>query len=59
MRIEIETWPEPDQAPAAPPAGGPPAVAPAAEGRWRLIQVVLSAHDADTEDVTNGGQRDA
>lgn len=42
-------WPEP----------GPANTAPSAEGRWRLIHVVLSAHDADTEQVTNGGQQDA
>jgi hypothetical protein len=55
MKIEIESWPEsagwpkPDRADATPPA----------EGRWRVIQVVLSAHDADTEQVTNEGQQDA
>lgn len=55
MRIEIETWPgpgdraEPD---AAPPAGG----------RWRVLQVVLSEHDADVAQVeraAGGGRRDA
>ena len=43
MDLEPTTeWPEP----------GPAKTAPSAEGRWRLIQVVLSAHDADTEQVT-------
>ena len=55
MKIEIETWPEP----AGWPESGPANTPPSAEGRWRLIQVVLSAHDADTEQVMNGGQRDA
>jgi hypothetical protein len=59
IEIEIETWPEstgrpePHMANAAPPA----------EGRWRLLQVVLPEHDAGTEQVTNQvaqeGQQDA
>jgi hypothetical protein len=57
MRIEIETgtWPEP----AGRPQPGPVNTPPPAEGRWRLLQVVLSAHDADTERLTNEGQQDA
>lgn len=44
IEIEIETWPEPDDRRAAPPhAGG--------GGRWRLLQVALSEHDAGTEQV--------
>ena len=55
IEIEIETWPE-----TAGEAGpGPADTPPSAEGRWRLLQVVLSAHDADTEQVANGGQQDA
>jgi hypothetical protein len=58
MKIEIETWPESTEWPEPGPANTPPSP----EGRWRLIQVVLYAHDADaehTEQVTNGGQQDA
>lgn len=40
IEIEIETWPEADAAPS--PAGG---------GRWRLLQVALSEHDAGTERI--------
>ncbi len=54
IEIETETWPEPAGRPAPGPASTPPAA-----GRWRLIQVVLSAHDADTAPVMNGGQQDA
>jgi hypothetical protein len=57
MKIEIETetwpesvgWPEPGPASTPSPAGG----------RWRLIHVVLSAHDADTEQVMKEGRQDA
>jgi hypothetical protein len=55
IEIEIETWPESAGGTEPGPANTPPS----AEGRWRLLQVVLSAHDADTEQVANGGQRDA
>lgn len=55
MKIEIENWPEPTERPEPAPAQTPPS----AEGRWRLIQVVLSAHDAGTEHLTNEGQQDA
>jgi hypothetical protein len=55
MKIEIDTWPESTGWPEPGPANTPPSP----EGRWRLIHVVLSAHDADTEQVTNGGQQDA
>lgn len=44
IEIEIETWPEPDAREGmAPPAEG--------RGRWRLLQVVLSEHDAGEEQV--------
>ena len=55
MKIEIETWPESTGWLEPGPANTPPS----GEGRWRLIQVVLSAHDAGTEQVTNEGQQDA
>lgn len=55
MKIEIETWPES----AGGTESGPADTSPSAEGRWRLLQVVLSAHDADTDQVANGGQQDA
>ena len=55
MKIEIDTWPESTGCPEPGPANTPPSP----EGRWRLIHVVLSPHDADTEQVTNGGQQDA
>ena len=55
MKIEIETWPESTGRQEPGPANTPPS----AEGRWRLIHVVLSARDADTEEVLNGGQQDA
>jgi hypothetical protein len=59
MKIEIETWPEPAGRPEPDPAN----TALPAEGRWRLLQVVLSEHDAGTEQVTNQvakeGQQDA
>jgi hypothetical protein len=55
MKIETETWPES----AGWPEPGPANTPPSAEGRWRLIHVVLSAHDADTEQVMNGEQQDA
>lgn len=59
MKIEIESWPEP----AGRPEPGPANVAPPAEGRWRLLQVVLSEHDARTEQstiqVAQEGQQDA
>jgi hypothetical protein len=55
MKIEIETWPESTGWPEPDQANTPPS----AEGRWRLIHVVLSAHDAGTEQVTNEGQPDA
>lgn len=59
MKIEIETWPEP----AGRPEPGPANAAPPAEGRWRLLQVVLSEHDARTEQstiqVAQEGQQDA
>jgi hypothetical protein len=58
MKIEIETWPESTGWPEPGPANTPPSP----EGRWRLIQVVLSARDADaeqTERLTSGGQQDA
>jgi hypothetical protein len=55
IEIEIETWPES----AGWPEPGPANTPLSAEGRWRLIHVVLSARDADTEEVLNGGQQDA
>jgi hypothetical protein len=55
MKIEIETWPESTGRQEPGPANTPPSP----EGRWRLIQVVLPAHDADTGQLTNGGQQDA
>lgn len=55
IEIEIETWPESTGWREPGPANTPPSP----EGRWRLIQVVLPAHDADTEQLTNGGQQDA
>ena len=55
MKIEIETWPESTGWREPGPANTPPSP----EGRWRLIQVVLSAHDADPDQLTNGGQQDA
>lgn len=59
MKIEIETWPES----AGRPEPGPANTAVTAEGRWRLLQVVLSEHDAGTEQVTiqetQEGQQDA
>lgn len=51
IEIEIEKWPEPDGVP--PASGG---------GRWRLIQVGLAEHDADTDQlqrVTREGQQGA
>jgi hypothetical protein len=57
MQIEIETWPESAGWPEPGPANTPPSAE--GEGRWRLIHVVLSAHDARTEQVTNEGQQDA
>jgi hypothetical protein len=57
MKIETETWPEPAGWPELGP--GPANTPPPPEGRWRLIQVVLSAHDAGTEQVTNEGRQDA
>jgi len=42
IEIEIETWPEPDDRRAASPA-------PAEGGRWSLLQVALSEHDAGSE----------
>jgi hypothetical protein len=59
IEIDIETWPES----AGRPELGPVNTAPPAEGQWRLLQVVLSEHDAGTEQVTNQvakeGQQDA
>lgn len=55
MDIEIENWPEAG----AWPEPGPVSVPPSPEGRWRLIHVVLSTHDADAERLTDGGQQDA
>ena len=55
MKIETETWPES----AAWPEPGPANATPAAAGRWHLIQVVLSARDADTEHLMNGRGQDA
>ena len=56
--IEIETWPEP----AGWPEPGPADTPPSAEGRWRLLHVVLSEHDAGAEQLTKKtkeGQQDA
>jgi hypothetical protein len=55
IEIEIETWPESTGW----PEPGPANTLPSPEGRWRLIHVVLSARDADPEELTNGGQQDA
>jgi hypothetical protein len=55
MKIEIETWPESTGWQEPGPANTPSSP----EGRWRLIQVVLSAHDADPDQLTNGGQQHA
>jgi hypothetical protein len=55
MKIETETWPES----AGWPEPGPANATPSAGGRWRLIQVVLSEHDAGTEQVAGGGGQDA
>ena len=59
IEIEIEPWPEL----AGRPEPGPANTARPAEGRWRLLQVVLSEHDAGIEQVTNQvaekGQQDA
>jgi hypothetical protein len=60
MNIEIETWPESaGRAAPAPPDKAPPDTVPPPERRWRLLQVVLSAHEADAEVLTNGGRQDA
>jgi hypothetical protein len=60
MKIKIEAWPDSaERAEPVPPENAPPDTAPAPEGRWRLLQVVLSSRDASTEHVTNGGRQDA